>query len=126
MHLLGATGGDDLAVVEHFGTRVAVMYLGTVCEVATTATLFAKPRHPYTQALLSAVPITDPEVERTRDRIVLTGDVPSPLRPPSGCVFHTRCPIAEEVCTAEVPEWREILPSHWVACHLAEAPQNVV
>jgi oligopeptide transport system ATP-binding protein len=115
----------DLAVVRHISDRVAVMYLGKMMELSESNELYVTPLHPYTQALLSAIPITDPEVERGRDRVVLEGDVPSPLRPPSGCVFHTRCPIAEDICSNEMPEWREVLPAHWVACHLAEAPQNV-
>lgn len=106
----------DLAVVEHISHRVAVMYLGTLVEVADKESLFANPTHPYTQALLSAVPKPDPTVRR--DRIILTGDIPSPIDPPSGCRFHTRCQFAEARCRAEVPKLRTVGGDHSVACHL--------
>jgi oligopeptide transport system ATP-binding protein len=107
----------DLSMVRHICTRVAVMYLGVIVELASRDDLYNTPRHPYTQALLSAVPIPDPKATRARKRIILEGDPPSPANPPSGCRFHPRCTFARDHCKVEVPEWREITPNHWVACH---------
>jgi oligopeptide/dipeptide ABC transporter ATP-binding protein len=109
----------DLSVVRHISDRVAVMYLGRIVELADRNALYEDPQHPYTRALLSAVPIPDPKLEATRERVVLRGEVPSALRPPSGCGFHPRCPMAESRCSAEIPPLRELKPGHWAACHLA-------
>ncbi len=110
----------DLSMVRHISHRVAVMYLGKVMELADRKTLFSDPLHPYTQSLNSAVPEPDPEKERRRRNFILKGDPPSPANPPSGCVFHTRCPLAVEECITRVPDFREIKPNHFVACHLAD------
>jgi peptide/nickel transport system ATP-binding protein/oligopeptide transport system ATP-binding protein len=109
----------DLAVVEHISHRVAVMYLGRIVELADKRSLFGSPQHPYTEALLSAVPVPDPNAKPKR--IILQGDVPSPIRPPPGCHFHTRCPYAEARCRVETPAMREVLPGHFAACHLRPA-----
>jgi len=106
----------DLSVVRHLCHRVAVMYLGRIVELAECDELYGNPRHPYTQALLAAVPVPDPEIERRRAHTIVKGEVPSPINPPSGCVFHPRCPLAVGECSRAVPELREVMPGHFVAC----------
>ena len=110
----------DISVVRHISNRIGVMYLGSLVELAESYELNKHPLHPYTKTLLSAVPVPDPQANRTRKRIVLEGDIPSPINPPSGCRFHTRCPFATEECSQSVPEFKEIEPGHWAACHHIE------
>jgi oligopeptide/dipeptide ABC transporter ATP-binding protein len=109
----------DLSVVRHVSDRIAVMYLGRIVEIAPRDTLFARPRHPYTQALISAIPLPDPKAQRARRRIILSGEIPSPARPPSGCSFHTRCPLATERSRTEIPVLAPATDGSQVACHLA-------
>jgi oligopeptide transport system ATP-binding protein len=113
----------DLSAIHHVSDRIMVMYLGRPMELADRETLIRRPSHPYTTALLSAVPVPDPDIEKARQRVILSGDVPSPVNPPSGCVFRTRCPMAQARCAEEVPVWRNLADDgteHWVACHFAE------
>jgi peptide/nickel transport system ATP-binding protein/oligopeptide transport system ATP-binding protein len=118
MHLSYLFVAHDLAVVEHISHRVAVMYLGKIVEIAPKKAIFTGPQHPYTEALLEAVPVPNPQVRKKRR--VLTGDVPSPINPPSGCRFHTRCPYVEERCRREEPPLQQVMPGQWVACHLRQ------
>ena len=118
----------NLSVVKHVSDRVGVMYLGKMCEISPSEALFEEPLHPYTEALMSAIPLPNPVAQRERQRIVLEGDVPSPINPPTGCRFHTRCPYAFQACTDIEPQMREVRPNHLVACHLhdpAIAPPGV-
>jgi oligopeptide transport system ATP-binding protein len=110
----------DMSMVRHISSRVAVMYLGKIVELADRESLYNNPQHPYTKSLLSAVPIPNPKIERKRKRIILEGDIPSPENPPKGCRFHTRCPVAIERCKVDDPEFREIAPGHFAACHLVD------
>ncbi|MBN6187812.1 ATP-binding cassette domain-containing protein [Aneurinibacillus sp. BA2021] len=108
----------DLAMVKHISDRIGVMYLGNLVELTTSDQLYKDPKHPYTRALLSAIPVPDPDVELSRERIIIEGDVPSPINPPAGCVFRTRCPAASAVCAEQKPIWQEVEAGHYVACHL--------
>ena len=110
----------DLSMVRHISDRMAVMYLGKIVELADRNEIYLHPLHPYTQALMSAVPVPDPDIAKTRHRIILQGDIPSPANPPVGCNFNTRCPVAKEICFKEDPEYREVKSKHWAACHFAE------
>jgi oligopeptide transport system ATP-binding protein len=110
----------DLSMVRHISKRMAVMYLGKIMELAGRNEIYVKPLHPYTQALMSAVPVPDPVIAKKRNRIILEGDIPNPANPPVGCNFNTRCPYARDICFQDDPEYREVRPRHWVACHFAE------
>lgn len=115
----------DLSMVRHISDRMAVMYLGKIVELADRDEIYLRPLHPYTQALISAVPVPDPEIAKKRRRVILQGDLPSPANPPLGCNFNTRCPLAEEICFRIDPEFLELHPGHWVACHLVKRQLNV-
>ena len=104
-------------MVRQVSDRIAVMYLGKIMELASKKSIYTNPLHPYTKALISAVPVPDPEIEAKRERIVIKGDVPHPSNPPKGCVFNTRCPVAESQCYEELPEYKQVTPGHWVACY---------
>ncbi|MDC3424488.1 ATP-binding cassette domain-containing protein [Aquibacillus sp. 3ASR75-11] len=108
----------DLSMVKHISDRIGVMYLGNLVELTESEQLYSNPLHPYTKALLSAIPIPDPDVEETRERMILQGELPSPIDPPSGCVFRTRCPFAMEACAQQIPKWQKVEDKHYVACHI--------
>ena len=110
----------DLSMVRHISDRMAVMYLGKIVELADRDEIFLNSLHPYTQALMSAVPVPDPDLAETKDRIILDGDIPNPSNPPLGCNFNTRCPVAIDICFKEEPIYREVKSNHWVACHLVK------
>ena len=114
----------DLSMVKQISDRIGVMYLGHLVELTESSNLYDNPLHPYSKALLSAIPIPDPDIEETRERIILEGELPSPINPPSGCVFRTRCPMAMEICSRKKPEWQEVEQDHYVACHLYDETLN--
>ncbi|MCP4085697.1 MAG: ATP-binding cassette domain-containing protein [Actinomycetia bacterium] len=113
----------DMSMVRHIADRVAVLYLGRLVEMADVDALYDNAKHPYTRALHSAVPVPDPIIEASRNRVILEGDIPSPADPPPGCSFHTRCPVAQDQCSLDLPVWQELEPGHWVACHFADDPE---
>ncbi len=113
----------DMSMVRHIADRVAVLYLGRLVEMADVDALYDNAKHPYTRALHSAVPVPDPIIEANRNRVILEGDIPSPADPPPGCSFHTRCPVAQDQCSLDLPVWQELEPGHWVACHFADDPE---